>query len=339
MTAMTAESGTNLVDVPTVGGDVEVRPIPPKLLRAILAKATKDGHIDFNELMVWKLVYGLQDPAFTEQEARSIMRRFSLRTLQPIIDRIDSLSGTDEHLQHGGDELPYRVRKLTEPVVMATAWLERFPVPRGRTPRPATNARTRGSRRTTGSGTTSSGEDSDPHPAKPCPQHGCTNQIGKPTRGPWPDRCADCKRALDAKRKRGARACEKKGHTVWHGACGRCGTYVLKPREMRLPRDAHRYSMPRPATALGPNLDDVGRTSSQREGPGTYVPAELWPGMGSRAPATTAPDLRVEAMRAAVRKGLKVELTRDPARGIVVRIEPRARRAAMDDAEELERAA
>jgi hypothetical protein len=40
-TATRATSTT--VEVPAVGGDVEVRRIPPKLLRKILAKATKAG--------------------------------------------------------------------------------------------------------------------------------------------------------------------------------------------------------------------------------------------------------------------------------------------------------
>jgi hypothetical protein len=149
----------------------------------------------------------------------------------------------------------------------------------------------------------------------------CQRLIPKPARGPWPERCEDCKRARDAERKR----CAKKGHTFEHGPCRRCGTYVLKAREQRLPRDAHRYSAPRASTARGLNLDDdVDRTASQRERDGEYVPeADLWPGMGSRL-AASAPDLRIEAMRAAVRKGLHVELTRDQAGRVVVRISGRS---------------
>jgi hypothetical protein len=76
----------------------------------------------------------------------------------------------------------------------------------GHAPRESTNARRRGSRRTTGSGSTSSGESDDPPPSKPCPEHGCASHIVKPARGPWPERCAACKRerdrALDRERKR-----------------------------------------------------------------------------------------------------------------------------------------
>jgi hypothetical protein len=155
------------VEVPHVGKSVEVRAIPPKLQRMIHAKATKGGRIDFQELMVWKLVYGLKDPSITEAEAREITQRFTLRTLQPIVDQIDRLSGTDEHLR--GADRPHAAWKIAEPVMMATAWLGRFPdvVPataRSRESHGAKPSRHRGSRR--GERAASSSSD-DPEPEPP----------------------------------------------------------------------------------------------------------------------------------------------------------------------------
>jgi hypothetical protein len=124
----TATRGTSAtVEVPAVGGNVEVRRIPPKLVREIRAKATKGGRFDFQELMVWQLVYGLKAPNFTQAEARAITFRFTLGTLQPIVDRIDELSGTDEHLHGVEDSVPHRLRRYAQQMVMATAWLKRFP--------------------------------------------------------------------------------------------------------------------------------------------------------------------------------------------------------------------
>jgi hypothetical protein len=149
------------VPVPYLGGDVEVQAIPPKLQRTIHAKSTRNNRVDFQELMVWKLVYGLKSTGFTEKEARKVTLRYTLRVLQPIIDMIDRLSGTDEHLRN--DPRPHRTPKIVEPVVIATAWLNRFPdSARTRTREPHGNgrpARRAGSRRTTNS---RSGPDDDP---------------------------------------------------------------------------------------------------------------------------------------------------------------------------------
>jgi hypothetical protein len=63
---------------------------------------------------------------------------------------------------------------------------------------------------------------------------------------------------------------------------------------------------------------------------------ELWPGMGQRAPALPAPDPRIEAMRAAVRKGLGVQLVRDEAGEIVVRISKPAEMISFDEVREVD---
>jgi hypothetical protein len=167
------------VEVPHLGGSVEVRPIPPKLQHAIHANAAKGGRLDSQELMVWKLVYGFKDPNFTEAEARKITQRFTLRVLQPIVDRIDQLSGTDEHL-HGADR-PHSMRKITEPAMMATTWLERFPrvVSSGARSRASHGPRPvhrRGSRR--GERATSSSSD-DPDPETPAARP-CACGCGRP---------------------------------------------------------------------------------------------------------------------------------------------------------------
>jgi hypothetical protein len=153
------------VEVPQVGGDVQIRPIPPKLQRAIHAKATKGGRIDLNELGVQKFRFGLKDPSFTEAQARAVWQRWTLRILQPIVDRIDELSGTDEHLR--GDSQPYAVRKFTEPVMIATAWLGRFAPPhaRARESHRSKPVHRRGSRRFS---PPTRGDPDDPDPPKPC---------------------------------------------------------------------------------------------------------------------------------------------------------------------------
>ena len=174
MKCNTATRGTSAtVEVPAGGGDVEVRRIPPRLLRQIRAKATKGGRLDFQELMVWKLVYGLRHPNFTEAEARRVTWRFTLTALQPIVDRIDRLSGTDEHLRCFDDGVPQRLRRYAEQMVMATAWLKRFPDAPSRMPR---TTRARGAGRPAGrrsskssrAGPGDDGEQSDPSPEKPC---------------------------------------------------------------------------------------------------------------------------------------------------------------------------
>jgi hypothetical protein len=185
--------------------------------------------------------------------------------------------------------------------------------PAGRERRPATNGRTRGSKRTTGSGSSSSGEDDPPssepgEPARRCSQ--CNEDISSLRSDATVCRRSKCRRAAQ-------RSCER-GHTHVLGACRRCGKYCLPSGDKgpdRAPEVARRRNPPR-----APRGDDTAAQwpeGGQGSGPRAH---ELWPGMGSRAPATTAPDLRLEVMRAAVRKGLKVELTRDPAGGIVVRI-------------------
>jgi len=187
-------------------GDVEVRPIPPKLQRAIRDRVLKGRRVDFQRLMVLKLVYGLKNPNFTEAEATQVTQRFSLRTLGPIVDRIDALSGTDEHLRHGQDEAPYSVRKLTQPMIIASAWVQRFPSPRGRAPRPATNGRMRGSKRS--SCTVSSAEDEPPPPTgRVCARPGCDQPL-PPDSAPQRRFCESkgCKDELERERKRKARA-------------------------------------------------------------------------------------------------------------------------------------
>jgi hypothetical protein len=159
------------VEVPRLGGDVQVRSIPPKLLRVIHAKATNGGKIDFQELMVWKLVFGLKTPSLTEVEARQLTAQCTVRVLQPIVDQIDRLSGTDEHLRDAGDH-PHSLHKIIEPVTMAMAWVARFPdvAPTGARSRDSHGAkpvRRRGSRRTATTARAGPGDDPDPEPPGP----------------------------------------------------------------------------------------------------------------------------------------------------------------------------
>lgn len=114
------------VDVPQVGGSVKVRPIPPRLRRAIVAKATKGGKLDQAELWVGILVHGVVEPNFTKAEAKQIMLRFTEGTLQPIIDRINQLSGADEHQRIRFDpRVPAKLRTAIRTAAMATAWARR----------------------------------------------------------------------------------------------------------------------------------------------------------------------------------------------------------------------
>lgn len=180
------------VVVPHLGVNVQVQLIPPKLLRAIQMKAMRDGRVDFQELMVWKLVYGLRDPSLTEAEARRVTQRFTLRVLQPIVDEIDRLSGTDEHLRDCAR--PTAVRRVTEPMMMATAWLRRFPdtvaaKPRSRESHAPQPERRRGSRRGVRAASSSS-DDPDPDPEPPIRRL-----------------CAFCNRDIPADRSPRARYC------------------------------------------------------------------------------------------------------------------------------------
>ena len=168
MKCNTATRGTSAtVEVPAVGGHVQVRRIPPKLLREIRAKATKGGLLDFQELMVWKLVYGLRHPNFTEAEARRVTSAFHPQGASANRrSGIDGLSGTDEHLRGVDDGVPQRLRRYAEQMVMATAWLKRFPDAPSRVPR---TTRARGAGRPAGRGASrrssarsgDSGDDSD----------------------------------------------------------------------------------------------------------------------------------------------------------------------------------
>jgi hypothetical protein len=222
------------VEVAHIGGSVRVRPIPPKLQGAIAAKATKRGKVDFQELMVGKLVYGLEDPSLTEVEARRITQRLTRRVLGPIVDRIDRLSGTDEHLR--GTDHPYAVRKFNEPVMMATAWLGRFPDvvrsdSRSREAHGAKTVRRRGSRRTS-SPTRAGPDEPDPEPpaARPC-ACGCgrPRQAGK-GRNYFDDACRK-RHARERKRKQRARDREQPERVAERTAAptgrvrcgGRCG--------------------------------------------------------------------------------------------------------------------
>ena len=153
------------IDVPHLGGHVEVQSIPPPLLRSIRQKSVKLGRLEFQELMVWKLVYGVKAPKLTEADAREVTHRWTLGSLKPIIDTIDRLSGTDEHLRDG--DLPHAMH---EPAVMAKAWLDRFPSshrtvlavrPRTREHRPA------GLRRAGASSATSSADPGGDDPPLP----------------------------------------------------------------------------------------------------------------------------------------------------------------------------
>jgi hypothetical protein len=197
------------VEVPDLGRYVQVRPIPPKLQRVIHAKATKGGKFDFQELMVWKLVYGLENARFTEAEAREITHRFTLRVLRPIVDRIDVLSGTDEHLRDDGQP-----RKLTEPVLLATAWLRRFPdrVPTGTRSRESHGAkpiRRRGSRRVSAPTRGDPGDDSDPEPpaARRC-ACGC-GRPRQPGKGQNYHDPVECRKRHARDRKRKERALDR----------------------------------------------------------------------------------------------------------------------------------
>jgi hypothetical protein len=183
---MKDKTATATVYLPEIGGDVQIQLIPPKILREVGAKVTRRGRIDFNELMVWKLVYGVKDPGFTEAKAREFTRRCTLRILQPISDRIDALSGTDEHLS-GGRGAPHSVRKLTEPMVMATLWLQRSLTsppgsrtgarPRGGG-RPAfRGASARSSAKSGDSGDDGVGDESEPPPAGRLCECGCGQGI------------------------------------------------------------------------------------------------------------------------------------------------------------------
>lgn len=107
----------------------------------------------------------MKEPNFTEAEARELTRRYSMRTLGPIIDRIDELSGTDEHLSNL--DVPPQFRKFVEPVVMATAWMERFPtdrpiVARGPRARGAGRPRARRSTPSSRAGPSDDSESSEP---------------------------------------------------------------------------------------------------------------------------------------------------------------------------------
>jgi hypothetical protein len=116
--------GSREVYVPAVAGTVEIRAIPPKLMGDLMRRATSGGRVDFNEMMSLKLVYGVVEPNFTIGEAREVTRRWSLSTLQPIVDAIDQLSGTDEHLVAAA-AAPKALRKIVRPTVLATVCLRR----------------------------------------------------------------------------------------------------------------------------------------------------------------------------------------------------------------------
>jgi len=135
--------------VPAVGGTVRVRPVPRKLLA--------DRATDANEAMVWKLVYGAEDPNFSEGQARAIARRFGLGVVQPIVDAIDHLSGTDGHLARvqGDPRVPRSVRSAMECGVMLSTLRRHSSSPvtswsRGHERRQGCNQRSHGSRRSTG---------------------------------------------------------------------------------------------------------------------------------------------------------------------------------------------
>lgn len=200
------EATAATVEVPAVGGDVQVRRIPPSLLRVMHAKATKGGELDFQELMVWKIVYGVKNPDFTEAEAREITRRYSMQTLGPILDTIDELSGTDEHLR--GVDVPRQMRKFVEPVVMATAWMERFPTERpmtSRRPRARGAGRPAARRSTTSTraGPSDDSESSEPPPRRLCAF--CGKDIPA-NRSPKATHCSDRHADRDRQRRKRARA-------------------------------------------------------------------------------------------------------------------------------------
>src|SRR5256714_11400795 len=99
-------------------------PIPPALQEAIQKRALRRGKVDFGELAAWKLVYGLVDPSFTIAEARKVLLSWTMGTLGPVLDRIDQLSGTSEHLEADLTGPP-KFRQVMRANIMATAWLRR----------------------------------------------------------------------------------------------------------------------------------------------------------------------------------------------------------------------
>jgi hypothetical protein len=162
--------------------------------------------------MVGKLFYGLKDPNFTEAEIRTLTEKFTLGTLQPIVDRIDELSGTDEHLHGVGDDVPHHLRRHAEQMVMTTAWLKRFPG--GRSTRRRGTTRARGAGRPAAKRTTTASRDgpkddesSEPPPAgrrKLCSFCGRVVQ-----RAPQADYCTDAHAAADRKRRQRERNRER----------------------------------------------------------------------------------------------------------------------------------
>ena len=243
MKGRTATQATSTrVYVPAVCGDVEVRRIPPKLLREIRAKATTGGNFDAYELMVWKLAYGLKSPSFTTAEIRALMECWTLGALQSIVDRIDEISGTDEHLHGVDDGVPPRLRWYAEQMVMASSWLRRFPDAPSRVPR---TARARGAgrpaaRRSTTPSRDGPGDDSDssePPPAGRLCGCGCRASIAH--KAPQARYLNDTHAAAERQRRKRARdqapaltdvglapvrcACWPQHNVVEHGHCVKCG--------------------------------------------------------------------------------------------------------------------
>jgi hypothetical protein len=243
--ASVAERGAHVervVEVPHLGS-VEVQPIPRRLQRVIQAKAAKGGRIDHVELMVQKLVYGCKDPDFSEAEVRQIIGRWTLRVLQPILDRIDQLSGTDEHLRLCADQPP-AARAHTKLITMEIAWLRRFPhvVPRRLDRRLGCGGRPAARRVSTGSSSRGSPGDSEPEPpghrsGRPAElllerhEPGCRRArcraVSYYPNGPWerPEK-EDAMRGVDLQDMPYSGDISKPG--AWLGAsdpcCSRCGT-------------------------------------------------------------------------------------------------------------------
>ena len=146
-------SDPRIVDDLPGGRTVRVRSLPPKLIRLLERRATKDGRLDPNEFEILKFAYGVVEPSFTVAEVRRIFRKFG-RTVRLVLDRIDALSGCDVRV-HADPRLPFNRQVLRTAALIMDASrrlcderrLHRAR-PRARRARPI---RHRGSRRTAAS--------------------------------------------------------------------------------------------------------------------------------------------------------------------------------------------
>ena len=207
--------GFREVYVSAVGGTVLIRAIPPKRMGDLMRRATRGGRVDFNELMALKVAHGVVEPNFTIGEAREVTRRWSLSTLQPIVDAIDQLCGTDDHIVAAA-AAPKALRKIVRPTVLATVCMRRGYALQSVTRRPRERRGSHGCRRRTTSTRAGPSDEGDPEPVgtRPRPagrqrghhreRHGApllaVPPVFIPTWGGW--RCPACSRR--AAQERGA---------------------------------------------------------------------------------------------------------------------------------------